>query len=134
MDYKSNPPLVVLDKPNLNKFWLIGFTEAEGSFCLVNKTSDRIAHGFALTKKDRDVLEEIRLILNIKPLVRWNRKGFWVLDATGKDDIKKIKDYYFKCFKGVTSLYYRIWARSFRDKGKYSKLLSVKNHLRKLKN
>ena len=107
-----------MNLPELKKFDLSKFRPNRGS----------------QDKKDRDVLEEIRLILNIKPLVRWNRKGFWVLDATGKDDIKKIKDYYFKCFKGVTSLYYRIWARSFRDKGKYSKLLSVKNHLRKLKN
>ena len=34
----------------MSKAWLIGFTEAEGSFYLVNKSKDRIVHGFEITK------------------------------------------------------------------------------------
>jgi hypothetical protein len=34
----------------MSKAWLIGFTEAEGSFYLVNKSKDRIIHGFEITQ------------------------------------------------------------------------------------
>ena len=38
-------------KTVMSKAWLIGFTEAEGSFYLVNKSKDRIVHGFEITQK-----------------------------------------------------------------------------------
>jgi len=37
----------------MSKAWLIGFTEAEGSFYLVNKSKDRITHGFENNSKIR---------------------------------------------------------------------------------
>jgi hypothetical protein len=138
IDYRLNPPLMCLprDTSRLSKPWIIGFTEAEGSFYLVRKSSFKIVHGFLITLStlnDRFILEEIREIIGVISKVTCNKNGFWSLDATGKKDIKRIKDYYFKSFKGVTSLYYRIWARSFRDKGKYSKLLTIQEHLRRIK-
>ena len=54
-------------KKVISKAWLIGFTEAEGSFYLVTKTKDRIVHGFEITQKlDKIVLSAIGHILGIK--------------------------------------------------------------------
>ena len=51
----------------MSKAWLIGFTEAEGSFYLVNKSKDRIVHAFEITQKlDKIVLTAIAHILGIK--------------------------------------------------------------------
>jgi hypothetical protein len=30
----------------MSKLWIIGFTEAEGSFYIVTKEKDRLSHGF----------------------------------------------------------------------------------------
>ena len=35
----------------MSKSWLIGFTEAEGSFYLVSKSPNRIVHGFGISQK-----------------------------------------------------------------------------------
>ena len=51
----------------MSRAWLIGFTEAEGSFYLVNKSKDRIVHGFEINQKlDLIVLSAICCILGIK--------------------------------------------------------------------
>lgn len=135
---KNNPPLVVsfkTAKVTLNKNWLTGFIEADGSFYITSKEKDRLVHGFGITQKlDPIILSEIRKLFGIGSKVKWNQKGFWSLDSTGYKSLKRIRDYFFKSFKGVTSLYYRIWSRSFRDRGKYLKLLNVQKQLRKLKN
>ena len=54
----------------MSKSWLIGFTEASGSFYLVKKGPTRLTHAFKITQKlDRIVLEAIALILGIKVTV-----------------------------------------------------------------
>lgn len=46
--------------------WLVGFTEAEGSFYLVSKEPTRIVHAFEITQKlDIIVLKAIAHILGI---------------------------------------------------------------------
>jgi hypothetical protein len=81
---------------------------------------------------DKPVLEEIREILKLKESVRWNQKGFWKLDTSNVKDVKLVKDYFFKTMKSRKSLIYRIWARSFRDKNEFLKLLVIQEKLRKL--
>jgi len=50
----------------MSKFWIIGFTEAEGSFYLVLKGPQRLAHAFEITQKlDPIVLQAIAIILGI---------------------------------------------------------------------
>lgn len=119
---------------NVTKSWIIGFIEAEGSFYLVKKDKNRIVHGFGLTQKyDKEVLEEIRKLLKITSNVCWNKKGFWSLNCTNSKDIKRIKDYFFKTMKSRKSLIYRIWSKSFSDKGKYNKLLKIQQQIRLLR-
>ena len=95
----------------MSKSWLIGFTEAEGSFYLVKKGPTRLTHAFEITQKlDRIVLEAIALILGIKVTVK---KTYFTVVTTNSEAIRRIINYYFNTMKGMKALEYRIWARSF---------------------
>ena len=51
----------------MSTFWLIGFTEAEGSFYIVKKGPCRLVHAFEITQKlDIIVLEAIAKIFDVK--------------------------------------------------------------------
>lgn len=127
INYKNN----ILDI--FTKSWLIGFIEAEGSFYITKKGDNRLVHGFGITqKKDKIILDCIKLILKINANVRYNKYGFFTLDASDKKSLKFIKDFFFKTMKSRKSLIYRIWARSFRLKGKYNKLLLIQKKIRQL--
>ena len=60
----------------MSKSWLIGFTEAEGSFYIVKKGPKRLVHAFEITQKlDIIVLEAIAKILGLtvtkkKPIIQ----------------------------------------------------------------
>ena len=93
------------------KSWLIGFTEAEGSFYIVKKDSKRFAHGFEITQKlDRIVLEGIGKILCITVS---QKKTYYSVSTTNSRNITRIISYFFQTMKGMKALEYRIWARSF---------------------
>ena len=113
---------------------LIGFIEAEGSFYITKKDSKRYVHGFGITqKKDEHILILIQKELHIKAHVKKNKNGFYTLDTTNQKTIKYIKDFFFKTMKSRKSLIYRVWARSFRDKGNFDKLKKIQSFIRKLK-
>lgn len=124
----------LIRESKVSEDWIVGFIEAEGSFYLSKKGEGIIAHGFGITQKyDKHLLEQIKVFFTIKSKVRWNKGGHWALDAGDQNSLKRIKNFFFRRFKGRISLIYRIWGRSFRDKGKYSKLLVIKNHIKKLR-
>ena len=51
----------------LSKSWIVGFTEAEGSFYLTTKEAFRIAHAFEITQKlDPILLISLAYIFNMK--------------------------------------------------------------------
>jgi hypothetical protein len=96
------------------KSWLVGFTEAEGSFYLVLKGTERLVHAFELTqKKDRIVLEGIAKILHMNVT---DKKTYSTVVTYNKTTILHIIDYYRGTMKGMKSLEYRIWSRSFSKK------------------
>lgn len=120
----------------MTKPWLVGFIEAEGSFYLVSKDSTRIVHGFALTQKlDRIVLDSIKHILHISSSVKYKEKhNYYILDTTNSRAIKNIINYFSNTMKGMKSVEFRIWARSFnKHKKDYKKLLKIRDIIRKLK-
>lgn len=120
----------------MNKNWLAGFIEAEGSFYLANKDSYRIVHGFGLTQKlDKIVLEGIRLMLHINnPVIYKELHNYYILDTTNSRAIENILEFFKSTMKGVKSLEYRIWARSYtKNKGNYDKLYKIRNIVRKLR-
>lgn len=119
----------------VNRSWVIGFTEAEGSFYITKKDENRKAHGFGITqKRNPEVLDLIRNELKIVfSSTDWNKGGYWEIRTTNATTLKYIKDYYFDSMKGMKSFEYRIWARSFKYKGNYAKLLHIQSIMRKIR-
>lgn len=116
----------------MSKAWLIGFTEAEGSFYLVNKSKDRITHGFEITQKlDLIVLSAIGCILGIKTR---SKKTHYTIVTTNSRSIENIINYYHNTLKGIKSFEFRVWARSYvKHKGDFSKLYEIRNKIRSRK-
>nr|YP_010218699.1 LAGLIDADG endonuclease [Morchella brunnea]UBU98536.1 LAGLIDADG endonuclease [Morchella brunnea] len=119
-------------KSIMSKYWLIGFTEAEGSFYLVSKDSSRITHAFEITQKlDPIVLKAIALILGISVS---KKKTYYTVVTTNSRAISNIIDYYNNTMKGMKSVEFRIWARSFvKHKGNYEKLSKIRENIRVLR-
>jgi LAGLIDADG endonuclease len=120
----------------MTKSWLVGFIEAEGSFYLTKKDSNRIVHGFGLTQKlDKIVLESIGILLHISTKVRYKEMyDHYILDTTNSRAIENIIKYFKNTMKGVKSLEYRIWARSYvKHKNDFNKLYEIRNIIRNLR-
>lgn len=116
----------------MSKAWLVGFTEAEGSFYLVNKSKDRIIHGFEITPKlDLIVLSAIGSILGIKTS---SKKTYHTVVTTNSRSIENIINYYHNTMKGMKSFEFRVWARCYvKHKGDFSKLNEIRNKIRSRK-
>ena len=108
----SPRPMSLLDAENImSKAWLVGFTEAEGSFYLFTKGPERMVHAFEITQKlDRIVLDAAALLLGARVRVKNTYCTVYVDTAR---DIPAIVAFYHNTMKGMKSLEYRIWARSF---------------------
>lgn len=119
-------------KKVMSKYWLVGFTEAEGSFYLVSKDSNRIVHGFEITQKlDIIVLKSISLILGISFA---KKRTYYTVVTTNSRAISNIIDYYQNTMKGMKTVEFRIWARTFvKHKGNYDKLLKIRESIRVLR-
>lgn len=134
----ANLPLTNVSSINnvMSNSWLVGFIEAEGSFYLSKKTSTRMVHAFGLTQKlDKVVLEAIAIKLHIKTQVRYKvYHNYYILDTTNSRAIENIISFFKNTMKGVKSLEYRIWARSYaKNKGNFEKLYEIRNIIRKLR-
>ena len=110
----------------MSKSWLIGFTEAEGNFYLVNKDPQQLEHVFKISQKlEYIVLKAIAMILQVKVTTNTTNYNLVVTDSKDIDNIIK---YYLKKIKGIKALEYRIWARSFTKRKKdYIYMLNIKN-------
>lgn len=127
----TNEAVSVISKP-----WLVGFVEGEGSFYLVSKDSSRIVHGFCISQKlDSVVLEGIRSILHISTIVKYKSKhNYYMLDTTNSRAIENIIKYFYNTMKGMKSVEYRIWARSYvKNKGNFAELSKIREIIRKMK-
>lgn len=127
--------------------WLIGFTEAEGSFYLVVKEKgERIVHGFSISQKlDWIVLEALRIRLGIATkVVRRSKHGHNQLDTTNSRAIANIGSFFNGQMKGMKArgliqrigrpqVEFKIWLRSQRHKGDFSELERVQSLLRRLR-
>ena len=116
----------------MSKSWLIGFTEAEGSFYLVQKSKDRLVHGFEITQKlDLIVLTSIGCILGIKTT---SKKTYHTVVTTNSRSIENIIKYYNNTLKGMKSFEFKVWARSYeKHKGDFVKLNEIRNKIRSRK-
>ena len=116
----------------MSKYWLVGFTEAEGSFYLVSKTSIRIVHAFEITQKlDAIVLKAISLILGINFA---KKRTYYVVVTTNSRAIENIISYFNNCIKGMKAVEFRIWARSYvKFKGNHERLVKIREIIRNLR-
>ena len=90
----------------LNKDWLIGFTEAEGSFYFTSKDSSRLVHAFEITqKRDKIVLEAIASKFDTKVQ---KKNIYYTVKVESANGIKTVINFYFKTIKGIKSIEYRI--------------------------
>ena len=120
-----------------SKSWIIGFTEAEGSFFLMKKDEKRIQHAFSITQKhDLHLLELLKKLFGIKGTIKPIKKnGAWCLETTNSRTINFLIDYYKDTFVGMKSVEYRIWSRTyFKHKGNFEKLLNIQQQLRRIRN
>lgn len=119
-------------KQVMHKSWVIGFTEAEGSFYIVKKDKKRLVHAFEITQKlDRIVLESIALIFDLKVT---KKLTYYTIVTTNSKAIQRISDYFFKTMKGMKSYEYRIWSRSFNKKRKdYEYLKDIRDKMRNVR-
>ena len=127
--------------PNINwengrkptKSWLIGFIEGDGSF-FITKNEEKYIHAFGITQKhDKHVLEWIRNHLKINAKIRIRPK-FFHLETKAQKTIEYLINYFRHSFRGVTGLYFSLWARSYKkNKNNSSALKNMQLHMRKLK-
>jgi hypothetical protein len=119
----------------MSKSWLVGFTEAEGSFYLVTKDLGRIVHAFEITQKlDKIVLDAAGYLLGIQVITK---RTYFTVATTNAKHIANIISYYHNTMKGMKSLEYRIWARSFNKMkvgaARFEYLTKVRNQMRNIR-
>jgi len=119
----------------MSKAWLVGFTEAEGSFYLVSKGPTRLVHAFEITQKlDVIVLNSIQRLLGISTQVQFKKAGNFSLATTNSRAIENLIEFFHNTLKGMKSVEYRIWARSYnKHKGAFKSLDSIRNQMRTLR-
>lgn len=133
----------------MSKSRLIGFTEATGNFILIKKNTGHIIHAFEMihttcfstpgynSQFDSIIFIAIANLINIKnpifSLHYLSSEKMYVKKAqiTDSKSISNIILFYYKTMKGLKSLEYRIWARSF-NKGKNKTEISRLDYLEKI--
>lgn len=114
--------------------WFIGFWEAEGSFYITEKGQGRFAHGLGIIqKKDRRILEQIRIIFKSKAKVKYNVKhNFYAWDSTSKVVVEEVIKIFDGRQKGRKSLTFAIWRKSLKYTG--ARLIKSRDLIRKIIN
>ena len=96
------------------KNWVIGFTETEGSFYIVVNENGRIVHAFEVSEgRDFIVCHALGYIFRANVITK---KTDNTVVTTKTSSIFHLVHYFHRTLKGIKSLEYRIWARSFMKK------------------
>lgn len=112
-------------KKVMSKSWIVGFTEAEGSFYITrsDKQRNKYRHVFEYTQKITDtiVLEAIAIILKMN----FKKKNTHYSIYTYKiESIENAIKYFGNTMKGRKSLEFADWCKSFRRRSRGSEYLA----------
>lgn len=119
----------------MNRDWIGGFTEGDGSFYITKKEEGRLSRGYGITQKgDKHVLECIKKILHISARIR-ERGEYNKLDTTNRRSTKGISEYYRDLLIGKKDVEYKIWAKAgyYMEKGDKGKLERYQRMLRRFR-
>lgn len=135
-DFVIHHPCIDSTYPSLG--WVLGFTEAEGSFYLNLKKKNCLVHGVRWAQKgEKALLEALRFKLKIQAKVEeCIKQGFsWYKLATASSHtIEHLIPLFEKKIKGMKAVEVRKWARSFRKhKNNYKALTKLQSVLRQAK-
>lgn len=96
----------------ITKDWLVGFTEAEGSFYLLKKGPKRMVHMFEITPARRERAELDKIVLDaislLLPMKIYEKKNYVTCVTTNHKSIGEIIRYFQNTIKGMKSLEFRI--------------------------
>jgi len=118
----------------INKEWLIGFIEAEGSF-YISKNIMNYTYFFSICQKnDKRLINAIKIVLKINNNIYFSEKDkCYYLQTKNKKCIKYIINYVNGYLKGIKSLEFKLWKRAFNNKYNKKKLEKIQLIMRKLK-
>ena len=119
----------------MNRDWVGGFTEGDGSFYITKKEEGRLLRGYGITQKgDKHVLECIKKILHISARIR-ERGEYNKLDTTNRRSIEGISEYYRDLLIGKKDVEYKIWVKAgyYMEKGDKGKLERYQRMLRRFR-
>jgi LAGLIDADG endonuclease len=119
----------------INKEWLIGFIEAEGSFYISKNQSKYVQYFSICQRLDKHLLEGIKIILKINVNIYYSeRDKCYYLQTKNKESIKFIIAYIDGYLKGVKSLEFKLWKRAFINNYNSKKLEKIQLIMRRLRN
>jgi hypothetical protein len=90
--------------------------------------AQRIVHAFGITqKKDVHILEQLRSLWGIAARLKLGKNQAYLLETTNSRVIEYLTQYFADTLKGMKSVEFRIWQRSyFKHKGDYAKLHEIR--------
>ena len=101
--------------------WIVGFTEAEGSFYFVNLKNGGLRPEFRLSQNDNQtLLRRVRetIKLNRQVSLQTNSKNHYYIVAASKDSIKRTIEFYtnpsLTKFKGIKLLSFQLWLKGIK--------------------
>jgi hypothetical protein len=118
--------------------WVLGFTEAEGSFYLNLKKKECLVHVVSWAQKDeKELLEALCFKFKIQAkVVECTKKGFswYKLSTASVHTIENLIPLFENKIKGIKAVEVRKWARSFRKyRGNFKALSKLQTVLREAK-
>lgn len=118
----------------INREWLIGFIEAEGSFFISKNILNYVYYFNICQQHDKDLLDAIKIILQIKANVNYyERDKCYYLRTKSKNSIKYIIEYVDGHLKGAKALEFKLWKRAFNNNYNHKKLEKIQLIMKKLK-
>lgn len=114
-------------KSVVSKYWLTGFIEGKGNFDVISEQFGFNVEFSIQIKKEIELLYLIKRILHISNKIIIGQNEYFVLKTKQSRAISNIIDVFsasdFK-FKGVKSLYFKLWKRAFYYKHRNIKKVS----------